>query len=157
MNKYFTLQKCGVDQINYWSYGMFLPSCLSTTEIYWVNLHKNYSKKSKYFTSRQNHRYTTTDRFVRSLKIEDKQKTIFEVIFNTTAIKWTYENVSHKRTWKVFKKTQESLYNWHLHRVVNVKWTWNEREDNLSHVHSRSWSENPWIFEPDSWTELNWT
>ena len=40
-------------------------------------------------------------------------------------------------------------------RKMNV----NERERGqiMSHVHSRSWTENFQKYEPDSWTELNWT
>ena len=37
---------------------------------------------------------------------------------------------------------------------LKMNWT---RLKNMSHDHSRSWTKNQQKYEPDSWTELNWT
>ena len=52
-------------------------------ESIFITLSKYDSIKSKCFTSRHSHRFTSADRFVRSPKIEDERKTIFEAIFLT--------------------------------------------------------------------------
>ena len=48
------------------------------------------------------------------------------------------------------------LFNLAFVNLNELKMNWT-RLKNLSHDHSRSWTKNQQKYEPDSWTELNWT
>ena len=61
-----------------------------------------------------------------------------------------YWNIGIVFVWK------NRLFNLAFVNLNELKMNWT-RLKNLSHDHSRSWTKNQQKYEPDSWTELNWT